>query len=188
MRRSCRNLAAVAILTATAALTGCGDDINRNGPLSGLDPEEGVQIANLDAHRSPTWSYGSFVVCLDDAGEPVTIDEIDAVRIGGVELVSVAAKAATGEMIASARGGPPPSYLPAAGFEVAEQCAAEGVELVLELRPPTTGSSAIDGFTVRYSRGDERYEVGYAARILLCDGDDVAADADVLAPCADDGI
>jgi hypothetical protein len=179
--------ATVAVLIATVVGTGaCGDGVTEGGPLRGLPPEQGVGVVNRDAGRFPTWVYGSFAVCLEEDG-PVTLEGIEAATVGGVKVLAVGAKQMTSEGVAAMPGPMPSGYSSLEGMPVSEQCSAgQGVELVLELGVPDAGSSGVDGFTIRYSRGDQQYEVGYAAQILLCRGKDTSADAEVLADCADE--
>lgn len=165
---------------------GC-DIPSGQGPLRGLPAGTSLGVTQRNAGQFPTWHYGTWTACLD-GDHPVTIDTVDAQLVGGVRLTAVGAKRATDGGVAGWPGPLPARYAPAAGFTVTERCdKREEVEIVLELAVPDSGSSGVNGFTVRYHVGDRQYALDYPVAIVLCQGHDVRADPQFLDDCADRG-
>lgn len=163
--------ATAAAVLVVAALASCAstDDVSSGGPLSGLPEAQGVQVINSVAKTKPMWHYGSWTVCVNDDGGPVTLDSVVVAKSGSIDVSGVGVKKLDLETLEGSMPGQiPGTYTGVAGFLVSGRCSDnDGAEIVIQVDTPST-SASVDDFSIRYHRGPARYEVKYSARIVLC--------------------
>lgn len=153
-------LAAIAVVAIPAAIV-IGMAILHPQQGGQLTPPTGVQVnAQLAPGTNGTWGV---VLVVPPGEQPAILESVmPAAEPVGLEIIDISMREISGSnpSIGTIRAYPPPGELvPVEGAVVAPAGMGPRSQLIIGIHFPGPGAGAIDGLLVRYSVGDEHYEL-----------------------------